>query len=211
MRTGGPKLRGGRACLDFVNTVDPRRGDDPREYLGDYRDLVAWGRHAGLLEEGEARPLLAEAARRPAEAVAAFARALDLRETMYRVFFALSRGERPDGRDVEALGEAYVGAMRYARLTPSSEGFGWTWTGRPVALGRPLWPVARSAVELLTSGDLGRVKECPASDGCGWLFYDSSKNASRRWCSMEVCGSRDKMRRLYSRKRAGRPEAGGAN
>ncbi|MEO6889729.1 MAG: CGNR zinc finger domain-containing protein, partial [Ktedonobacteraceae bacterium] len=58
-----------------------------------------------------------------------------------------------------------------------------------------------SAVELLTSEEVKRVKECPARD-CGWLFLDMSKNGSRQWCSMEGCGSRAKMRRQYARKRA---------
>ena len=74
---------------------------------------------------------------------------------------------------------------------------------------RPIWPVALSAAELLMLGDLGRVEECPGSDGCGWLFFDSSKNGRRRWCSMEGCGSRDKMRRLYARKRNGGRRSGG--
>jgi predicted RNA-binding Zn ribbon-like protein len=65
--------------------------------------------------------------------------------------------------------------------------------------------VARSAEELLLSGDPRRAKECPGPDGgCGWLFYDESKNASRRWCSMEGCGSQAKMRRYRSRRRPAR-------
>jgi predicted RNA-binding Zn ribbon-like protein len=63
-----------------------------------------------------------------------------------------------------------------------------------------LWPIVRSAAELLTSEDLGRVRRC-GREGCDWLFVDSSKNRSRRWCSMEMCGSRVKSRRYYYRKR----------
>ncbi len=53
-------------CLnreDFANTVDPRQGVHPHDYLGDYADLVAWGRHAGMLTEGDARHLSDEAVR----------------------------------------------------------------------------------------------------------------------------------------------------
>lgn len=63
---------------------------------------------------------------------------------------------------------------------------------------------ARSAVELLTGADPHRVKACPADEGCGWIFYDESKNSSRRWCSMRGCGSRAKLRRMYARKIASR-------
>lgn len=206
---GSLRLLGGRLCLDFANTVDPRHSDHRREYLGGYRDLVEWVRHAGVIGEDEGRRLLEEAGRRPAEAAAAFERAVMLRETTYRVFHAIAYDERPEPRDVQAIGEAYVDAMNHSRLASVPEGFGWVWAEDGVALERPIWPVAISAAELLTSGDPGRVKECPGSDGCGWLFFDSSKNGRRRWCSMEVCGSRDKMRRLYARKRTGGRRPGG--
>ena len=69
----------------------------------------------------------------------------------------------------------------------------------PHELGRPLWLVAESAADLLTDGTLGRIKECPGAGDCGWLFYDTSRNGRRRWCGMEGCGSRVKMRRHYAR------------
>ncbi len=169
--------------------------------------MVEWVRHAGMLEEDEGR--LEEAALRPAEATATLELAVMLRETTYRVFHAIAYDERPEPRDGQAIGEAHVGAMNHSRLASTPEGFAWARTEDGVALERPSWPVALSAAELLTSGDLGRAKECPRSDGCGWRFFDSSKNARRRWCSMEVCGSRDKMRQLYARKRTGGPGPGG--
>ena len=132
-----------------------------------------------------------------------------LRETTYRAFPAIAYDERPEPRDVQAIGEAHVGAINHSRLASTPEGFAWAWAEDGVALERPIWPVALSAAELLTSKDLGRVKEFSGSDGCGWRFFDSSKNARRRWCSMEVCGSRDKMRQLYARKLTGGPEPGG--
>ena len=64
-----------------------------------------------------------------------------------------------------------------------------------------LWPLARAAVALLATPNLDRVKECANHASCGWLFLDQSKNGSRRWCSMDDCGSRDKMRRQYARRR----------
>jgi predicted RNA-binding Zn ribbon-like protein len=61
--------------------------------------------------------------------------------------------------------------------------------------------VAADAVALLGDAErLSRVRHCPGHD-CGWLFLDTS--GRRRWCSMETCGSRAKMKRLYERKRAG--------
>src|ERR671930_579256 len=62
-----------------------------------------------------------------------------------------------------------------------------------------LAPVVWSAAELLTSGPLERVRECPGDDTCGWLFLDTSRNGSRRWCDMRTCGNRAKARRYYRR------------
>jgi len=68
-------------------------------------------------------------------------------------------------------------------------------------LERPLWEIAHSAADLLTSGDQERVKEC-ASTTCEWVFLDKSRNRSRRWCDMSDCGNRAKARRFQARKRA---------
>lgn len=195
-------LVGGKSCLDFANTVEPRRGGPGRDHLGSYADLVLWALHAGELNEEQAEQLLDEAGRRPGDVEAAFQRALTLREAIYRIFSAIVRGEEPRRSDLEALARANAAAARHSRITPSTDGFVWDWT-EDANLERPLWALARSAVELLTGGELERLKECPAEEGgCGWLFFDESKNRSRRWCSMADCGSKVKMRRLYARRRS---------
>jgi len=53
-------------------------------------------------------------------------------------------------------------------------------------------------VDLLTSDRLSAVREC-AADDCAWLFLDESRNRSRRWCDMKVCGNRQKARLHYHR------------
>jgi predicted RNA-binding Zn ribbon-like protein len=194
-------LLGGALCLDFANTVEPRRGKGRRDYLGGYADLVRWAEHAGAVDGEDARRLLRSAEARPAEASAAFGRAVALREAIYRVFYAIAYGERAGDTDLEVLTAAHREALGHYRIVHVQGGFGWAPVGGTEP-DWPLWRVALSATRLLTSGELGRVKACPAADGgCDWLFYDESKNKSRRWCSMEGCGSRVKMRRLYARKR----------
>ena len=130
-----------------------------------------------------------------------FERAIALREAIYRVFSAIAKRSLPQTADLEALGDAFVEAMGHVRLRPSAQGFQWEWVKQEQRLDRMLWPIARSAVELLTSEEVQRVRVCP---GCGWVLLDMSKNGSRQWCSMEGCGSRAKMRRQYARKRADR-------
>jgi predicted RNA-binding Zn ribbon-like protein len=83
-------------------------------------------------------------------------------------------------------------------LTP--KGFTWSWQTEKSALDRMLWSIARSSAELLTSEDINRVGRCEDDRGCGYLFYDTSRNKNRRWCSMESCGNRAKAKRYYQRR-----------
>ncbi len=195
-----PERLGGRLCLDFVNTVDPRHSDQPYEYLTSYADLVAWGRYVDVLTEDEAQHFLARATQHPAVALVIFQRALSLREGLYQLFTAVREGRSPDEEDMEVLNVALSEGMAQARLLSQGKSFVWTWDTTPRTLDRVLWSVARSAAELLTSEDLSLVKECPGEDGCGWLFLDTSRNHRRRWCTMEGCGNRAKARRHYERR-----------
>ncbi len=195
------ELVGGRLCLDFVNTVSTHDEAMRREYLTVYHDLVAWGRHAQALTDHEADVLLHNAGHHPILAAAALERAVTLRETIYRIFSAIVENRDPEETDVAAMNAAVGEAFSRLGIAPSASRFEWTWVRDEDELDRILWPIVRSATDLLTSTDLGRVRQC-ARQGCDWLFLDLSKNQSRRWCSMDMCGSRVKSRQYYYRKKA---------
>ncbi len=89
--------------------------------------------------------------------------------------------------------------MNHRQVSPDGEKFGWKWVGIDHQLDSLLWPVAKTATELLVSDNLTRVKRC---DGCSWLFLDTTRDARRRWCDMKLCGNRAKARRHYDRKRS---------
>jgi predicted RNA-binding Zn ribbon-like protein len=192
---------GGVLCLDFANTVSDRPEPRPVEHLNRYADLVSWGRQVGVLADDRARRLLDAAVRHPDQAEAVLARAVALREAIYRIFLAVANDLAPAKGDLAALNDALADALSRARVVPGGGGFAWGWADDMAALDSMLWPVARSAADLLTSGDLGVVRVCPGSD-CRWLFADRSRNGSRRWCDMKVCGNRAKARRFQQRKRA---------
>jgi len=196
------KFLGGRICLDFNNTVDWqddwRDGGLIAERLRSFADLAAWGAAAGILTAGEADALLQAAAQRPAEADAALNKAIRLRRAVHTVFSAAARGERVDAAELDELNTWVSEAFASAQLVPKADGFAWGWKTSPSALELPLWAVAKSAAELLTSAGLSRVGEC-MSHGCGWLFFDTSRNGSRQWCEMKVCGNRAKARRHYEK------------
>jgi predicted RNA-binding Zn ribbon-like protein len=205
--TGLRKLYGGRLCLDFANTVEPRNAQPQRDNLRGYPDLVAWARHAGAIGDATAARLLKEAAAHPVAARTSLAEAIGLREATYRAFAAIAHGGIPDAADLRVLQRAYAEAMAHASLLSGPVRFDWTWDDQAVELDRAWWPMARSAVELATAGPLDRVKQCAGSSGCGFLFFDTSKNRVRRWCSMDECGWQEKARLQTARRRAERGRA----
>ena len=196
-------LSGVAPCLDLANTVSWRRSRQPIERLNGYGDLVEWARQSSLLTAAEARILAHEARRQPLAAARMLARTQALREAVYRVFSGLAVGTQPADEDLTHLERELQHALRNLHLTRTRSGVTLTWSRGAGQLARPLWIAARSAVEVLTSDSLRRLKTCPASN-CGWVFVDTTKNGTRRWCDMQVCGSRAKARSYYARKAARR-------
>jgi predicted RNA-binding Zn ribbon-like protein len=185
-------------CLNFANTVGNHKSDEPNERITTYQELVAWSRHVGILSDRVAKQIVREAALRPEEARQVLDRTIALREAIYHIFAAESSGVAPQAAEVAILNDALSSAMARARLARTEDGFVWNWTREEGGLDQMLWPITRSAADLLTSDDLDLVREC-ANETCGWLFVDTSKNHSRRWCSMSDCGNRAKARRHYAR------------
>jgi predicted RNA-binding Zn ribbon-like protein len=190
---------GGALCLEFTNTTSARRTDSPSEQLHRYTDLLAWATGVGAVSPALAAHLGVVSESRQQEAAAALQRALALREAIYAIFMAHASGSLPAAGDLALLNAALAEAMPHRRLAATDEGFGWQWEEDAEALTQILWPVARSAADLLTSPDLSRVRQC-AGATCDWLFVDHSKNRSRRWCDMQECGNVEKVRRYRRRK-----------
>lgn len=193
-----PRLLAGRLCLHFANTIEGPISPEPEDFLHDYADLVRWSWHSRALDDAELTRLneLAQAA--PERAREVFDKAVRLRESVDRIFRAIAADREPPDVDLRTVQREHLEALRAASLVRGGQRFSWSW--RSVNdLRLPVWLVVASAMELLTEGDLARVKQCPGADDCGWLFYDTSRNGTRRWCSMEGCGSRMKMRRHYAR------------
>jgi len=206
------KLVGGRLCLDFINTVDGRKSDSPRNesrsiVLGDklteYSDLVEWSRHAGIVTPTEAERLIQASKRNTREARDVLDRAIALREALYRICKAIMTGRRPQTLDLDTVNDELLRARTHERLTHEANGFTWEWVSTEAALDRMLWSIAHSAAELLTTADLSRLRECSGEE-CGWLFEDTSRNRSRQWCDMQDCGNLAKVRRYRTRLRGGK-------
>lgn len=191
----------GQLCLDFLNTLGDRGGDPPSEHLDDYAELVRWTREAGAVDATTAQTLVGESRRHPRVARRVVHRARAVREAVYRIVTAVRNQRSPAVADVDLFNQELAGALANTRLRVGGDGaFELDWSVS-VALDRPLWPVLRSAADLLAGGEMSRVKAC-ASDSCEWVFMDESRNRSRQWCQMEVCGNRAKARRHYARSKS---------
>jgi predicted RNA-binding Zn ribbon-like protein len=199
MHTETFDLDAGALCLDFSNTVEWRNSDHPDEHLNSYADLITWAEAADILPADRADLLRKLAEKQPEEAGVAYARAIALRETIYRLFAGYSGQGEYKAEDLALLNKTLSESLSHLRVVPATEGFAWGWAESPESLDEILWPVVRSAGDLLISEQLDRVSQCADDRGCGYLFVDTSRNHSRRWCSMESCGNRAKAQRHYKR------------
>ena len=185
---------GGYLCLDFVNTRHVEDGRVVEDLLGEPRDLAGWLREAGVLGTLEAE----EAAERWGETE--FRRAVEFRESLWGMIERVAGGGAVREEEVEEINGVLRERPGYTQVVRSGEVF----EGRFVPERGGAWggisPVAQSAAELLTDGDLSRLKKCENPE-CSLHFYDTSKNRSRRWCSMATCGNVMKARAHYRRHR----------
>ncbi len=183
---------GGARCLDFANSVDwsgdGKERADETETLRTPTDVIVWGRRAGIVDLHGRLQLM------PGELAAA----RRLRRAIHDVFLATARGEAPDVSALSLLQRTFAQAFAAATLELRHDGWRVQWERDDQR--RIRFAVAVSAVDLLRDDARSeRVRMCPGTD-CGWLFLDAS--GRRRWCSMDMCGSREKMRRHYRRRRA---------
>lgn len=196
---------GGTLCVDFVNTVDPWLAPPPQDRLGTFEDWIAWGRAAGILGSGEARAIAAIARRAPSGAARAMRRIRAVRDALARVLQAAAHRRAPPAAELALLDKALAAVRSERRIVWEGKQFRESWlTSDSSALDAALRPVLLSAEALLLdTAALKRLHECPAKR-CGWLFLDSSRNGSRRWCSMRTCGNLAKAHRHQARRRRAR-------
>jgi predicted RNA-binding Zn ribbon-like protein len=184
------ELWGGTLCLDLANSADwddrghevePERND----VLRSAPMLAAWGRRLGVLGV-------------PAVPDDELHRVRDLRTSIHRTFSAIATGGAPAPGDLLLLHESVSEATGTGELEPDAGAWRWTWPDDDPRRAR--FAAAIDAFALLTDAErLARLTRCPGHE-CGWLFLD--RTGRRRWCSMAACGSREKMRRMYARRKA---------
>ena len=192
------QLIAGHVALDFANTLDNRYIRERQvELLSTYDQFIAFASECGLVNSAQARMLAAGGER---QAKLALERAIGLREAIYQLFTAAISGERPPSEAIETLNASLSEARSRRQLLWDRKEFVWRYRSLPDQPVNPIWPIAEAAAELLSSTDRARIREC-SNPACRWLFLDQSKNHSRRWCDMSVCGNRAKAHRFQARER----------
>ena len=203
-----PRIVGGHVALDLVNTIAPRPATaEAVDWLDSPAALLHWARRADLVTATEAEAVSAAWAAASAAADQAWHAAVEIREALYAVLTA-ALGSPADSvaPELDRLMLRWSAATARSTLRPGGPGEppAVLEVGSPGAL---LIPdrLAHAAVDLVRTADLAQLRACPVTEGgCGWLFLDRSRNHSRRWCTMDDCGTHAKSRRLTSRRRTAR-------
>lgn len=203
-------LIAGCLCLDFANTLDKRLSSNPEDKLSGYEELVAFGKQTGVFSHSESRKLLREGRQDKSEASRLFKQAVDLREMVFRILAAVAAGREVSEADAGTLNDALRKLNAGSLVAPGPGQVAWRWVEKSSGVDRLLARIVRSAVEVLTSDDIERVKSC-ASEKCCWLFMDRSRSRNRRWCEMRTCGSQHKAKAYYKRKTVGAKARGSSS
>jgi predicted RNA-binding Zn ribbon-like protein len=175
---------GGNLALNFCNTVHSVGDEDPQDDLETCADLLSWAMQAGLIKQGTS--IAGEHER--------LARFKDLRGALHRIFSELAAGGKP-GPELLARFNAHLhAALAQAHIENAGGAYRLNSQDKKVAA-KLHFEITKAAADLLTDGPIDRVRQC-AGQSCSWLFMDTSRNRSRRWCEMKACGNRAKVRRF---------------
>jgi predicted RNA-binding Zn ribbon-like protein len=191
------QLAGGHPALDFVNTLDWRfRASGPQELMNTYDDLLRFTEQCGLLSRSEVGQLRATA--RPRVSRAVLTASKRFREALGTVLYNAVEGRSPSDNSLRLL-SSFMNEAQSTRLLDWRKGR-LTWTidcGHAPEL--PLWKLSIATAALLASEQSSKIRAC-GNPECRWLFVDTSKNQSRRWCDMNLCGNRLKARRFREKR-----------
>lgn len=168
----------------FLNTLDVDAGTDA---LGDGASFAAWLADAGLAPDGVAVD------------ATGLARARDLRAAL-RELAAANHEASTDPAASHRLSELSAELDVRLRFTPDG---GLELAGDGTDADAALAAIVAATAAAMADDRWRRVKLC-GSDDCAWAFYDASRNRSGRWCSMAVCGNREKARSFRTRQAEGR-------
>ena len=191
--TGTYKLIGGEISLDFVNTISWPEMAREHDWLDKPDNFTAWALAAGIINKQTFNQLNA---RTQFLLIKELDEVHQIRTNLTNVLKPLAFGEQPALAAIKTLNVMLhqICTSRYI----DKKNLKWAWKSSE-CFTDVLSPVVWNAANVLTNVDQTRIGYCPS---CEWLFYDTTRNRSRRWCDMEDCGSRHKSLNYYHRKKS---------
>jgi len=191
------QLVAGHVALDFANTLDNRYNPERSiELLSTYECFLAFASQSGVITGQQERKLLSETSARDARHV--LDRVIELRESLHSLFRSVATGRPPDRSCLQTFNRFLADTRVQDVIVWRKPDFVGLCRDLAEVPDGPLWPVAEAAADLLKSPDRRHVREC-GEETCRWLFLDRSKNHSRRWCDMKICGNRSKVQRFRTK------------
>lgn len=191
-------LVGSNLSIDFINTAIVENGT-PKDLLESLADFAAWAAAANLLEKAKAERLAAAWGRQP-ETGAVFAHVQTFRSILRDMIAGLAQGESVKATAIDTINAELQNKSSAVELRQTESGFAKLFRADFNEPRQLLAPIAESAADLLCYGNLTYLKKCENAE-CILYFYDTTKNHSRRWCSMAGCGNRAKAAAFYQRRR----------
>jgi predicted RNA-binding Zn ribbon-like protein len=190
---------GGNCALDLVNTVSGWN-HDPEDWVPDSAAFLAWARTCGVLDTREKHQAARLVERSPAAAERALASVKELRLALWRLMDCLERRKHARSGDLSVINEWMRRLALSEQVMVRRNKIDFALKRNISVLELPALRVTAAALSLLKDPPAARIKTCPGRN-CGWKFVDQSKNRSRRWCDMAVCGNLAKARQYRARNR----------
>lgn len=193
------QLDGGCPVFDFTNTISNRNDPDYFDYLTKYDDFVDWINKIKLLPKGKMDAIATFSKSHTRKSADTLRQIIEVREVVFKLFSSLAQQQKADRETVDAFNGFFSEALSNMRVEVGRKEVATSFiVSEKTILKEPLYILVKNAFDILSTQSFDRIKECPT---CRWLFLDTTKNGKRRWCNMQVCGSNDKARRYYQRKK----------
>ena len=203
MTTGRAQLRqpflfvGNHPCLDFINTQMIVRGN-PTDLLGGYENLVAWLLQAHMVDKTHAVAVMTQWGHEDQEQL--FEQGVMFRRTLRDMVARIVARKSISDSAIASINHILSRCPGYPQLVYKKGGYTRQFQSQAAQKDGLLAPLAEAASDLLCSGKWSLVKKC-GNPACILYFYDTTKNHTRNWCSMQLCGNRKKVAAHYQRKR----------
>ncbi len=203
MTTGQARLRqpflfvGNHPCLDLINTQMIVQGN-PTDLLGGCEDLVTWLVQARVVEKVQAAVVMTQWSHEDQEQL--FEQGIKFRGTLREMVKRIVARKSIPHSAVEFINQVLSRCPGYPQLVYKNGGYTRQFQSQAAQKDGILAPLAEAASDLVCSGNLSLVKKC-GNPACILYFYDTTKNHTRNWCSMQLCGNRIKVAAHYQRKR----------